>query len=159
MGNNLEIERKFLIENLPEGFADFPKKKIKQVYVDYETDHRFRLREKDGVFIKTVKRGKGLVREESEEMVASDLFDEYWNKTHLPKIIKDRYHIPFKGKLIELDVFMENLSGLFVAEVEFHSVDESTQFEPPAWFGSEVTEDERFTNYLLALYGNPLKNK
>ena len=36
---------------------------------------------------------------------------------------------------------MGALTGLSVAEVEFATEDAADAFEPPAWFGREVTDD------------------
>jgi hypothetical protein len=39
--------------------------------------------------------------------------------------------------------------------IEFASADEAEAFMPPVWFGSEVTEDESYTNRAIALSGLP----
>jgi adenylate cyclase len=40
--------------------------------------------------------------------------------------------------------------------VEFASTQAAKSFVPPAWFGEEVTEDSRYNNVSLALYGVPV---
>jgi len=57
--------------------------------------------------------------------------------------------------VIELDVFGGSLDGLIMAEVEFRSAEELAAFEPPDWFGRDVTDDNRYTNAALALSGLP----
>jgi len=42
-----------------------------------------------------------------------------------------------------------------LVEVEFDSDDAADDFEPPDWFGDEVTEDNRYTNSSLARFGWP----
>jgi CYTH domain-containing protein len=42
---------------------------------------------------------------------------------------------------------------LAVAEVEFASERAARQFDPPLWFGREVTGNERFANSHLAVSG------
>jgi CYTH domain-containing protein len=42
------------------------------------------------------------------------------------------------------------MEGLVLAEVEFPSREKSEEFEPPDWFGKEVTEDIRYKNQNLA---------
>jgi len=54
------------------------------------------------------------------------------------------------GLTIELDIYSGDLAGLIVAEVEFASEDEADAFEPPNWFGPEVTDDARYKNQNLA---------
>ena len=71
------------------------------------------------------------------------------------QIEKVRFEIDHSGMKIELDIYKGILNGLLVAEVEFLSIDQAKSFIPPDWFGREVTEDERFKNKNLALYGVP----
>ena len=52
-------------------------------------------------------------------------------------------------------MFSGVLAGLMVAEVEFGSEDQADAFEPPEWFGAEVTDDARFKNQKLACEGAP----
>ena len=56
---------------------------------------------------------------------------------------------------IELDVYTGALEGLRVAEVEFPDDAAADAFEPPAWFGREVTDDARYKNRALARDGAP----
>ena len=53
------------------------------------------------------------------------------------------------GLIFELDVFSGPLAPLMLVEVEFPSVEMAEAFVPPAWFGAEVTEDERYRNRAL----------
>ena len=47
------------------------------------------------------------------------------------------------------------LAGRQLVEVEFESIDAATAFDPPDWFGTEVTENPRYTNSSLARLGWP----
>ena len=83
-------------------------------------------------------------------------FDAAWPHTEGRRIEKARHRIPFAEHVIELDVFAGGLEGLVIAEVEFDSVaSERRASTPPAWFGREVTDDGRYTNAALALFGRP----
>jgi len=42
-------------------------------------------------------------------------------------------------------------------EVEFETADDALAFEPPAWFGTEVTKDESYKNAALVL-GRPSRS-
>ena len=68
-------------------------------------------------------------------------------------IKKIRYFIPDGNFTIELDIFKGNLEGLIIAEVEFNSIYDIDKFKIPLWFGLEVTNDERYKNKNLAIYG------
>ena len=55
-------------------------------------------------------------------------------------ISKVRYVIPEKdGLSIELDVFKAPYEGLLLAEVEFPSEEAAHAYQPPSWFGEDVT--------------------
>jgi CYTH domain-containing protein len=102
-----------------------------------------------------VKAGTGLERTELEWPITRREFDAAWPHTDGQRIEKHRHMIPFGDHVIELDVFAGDLEGLVVAEVEFDSISASDDFEPPIWFGTEVTDDGRYSNASLALHGLP----
>ena len=59
---------------------------------------------------------------------------------------KDRYELPCGPYTIELDVFDPPFAPLMLAEVEFPGEAEALTFQPPVWFGEEVTYDPSYTN-------------
>ena len=72
-------------------------------------------------------------------------------RTHVNvRVRKTRYRIPFDDHVIELDQFHDALEGLVLAEVEFDSEEEMAAFEPPDWFGRDVTGDPAYSNASLA---------
>jgi len=71
------------------------------------------------------------------------------------RIEKTRYELAYFEATIELDQFHGRLAGLVVAEVEFESEDASRNFEPPDWFGREVTDDGSYSNRRLAELAAP----
>lgn len=151
-----EIERKFLVSNLPPGIDAYPHNNIIQGYLRISEDgSEERVRRKGTRYSHTVKSGKGLIREETEKEISEEQFDELWPNTKNKRISKIRYDIGYKGVLIELDVYSGELEGLVVAEVEFESEEDSSYFIPPKWFGEEITQDERYKNKNLALSGMP----
>ena len=151
-----EIERKFLVKELPIDLESYPSNEIQQGYIQITDDGtEERVRKKGERFYHTVKSGEGLVREESEREISPEEFHKLWSKTEGKRIIKTRYDIEYGGLLIELDIFSGSMQGLVVAEVEFSSEEESSKFAPPKWFGDEITRDERYKNKFLALHGLP----
>lgn len=150
-----EIERKFLVDELPERGLLSPTS-IDQGYLAVGSDGtEIRVRRKGGRYYQTVKRGEGLSRLQVEVTLSGEQFEAMWPLTEGRRVEKARYEIPYGGHVIELDVFRGDLEGLIVAEVEFESVEQSTRFEPPDWFGEEVTEDAGYQNRNLALHGRP----
>jgi CYTH domain-containing protein len=151
----MEIERKFLLAGpVPEG--DWPASAIRQGYVATAGDGgEVRVRDRDGECFLTVKHGTGVVREEHETVISGELFEALWPLTEGRRVEKRRLLVALGEMVAEVDVFAGALAGLLVAEVEFLSVESAAAFEPPAWFGDEVTEDRRYKNQWLALHGAP----
>lgn len=153
----MEIERKFIVADLPEALADHPASLIDQGYLAIGTDGaEVRVRRAGRQHWLTVKAGVGLVRSETEVELSAEQFELLWPVTDGARIKKTRYRLPAgDGLVIELDVYAGSLSGLEVAEVEFTDQDVARRFQPPAWFGREVTDDDRFKNRSLAVDGLP----
>lgn len=151
-----EIERKYLVKELPPEIDRYPHSEIIQGYLMItDNDVEVRVRKKGERCSHTVKSGKGLVRKEVEKEITQAEFNEHWKDTEGKRVEKVRYEIEFKESLIELDIYSGDLEGLIVAEVEFDSEKESSRFKPPEWFEEEVTNDERYKNKNLALHGKP----
>ena len=144
----MEIERKFLIKELPDQLDRYPHDELCQAYVS--TSPVIRVRKKNDEYILTIKSKGLLAREEIEMPIDEAAFIHLKNKEDGRLITKTRYKIPEKnGLLIELDLFHEEYEGFRMAEVEFKSVDQANAYTPPAWFGKEVTQDPRFHNSQL----------
>jgi adenylate cyclase len=153
----VEIERKFLVPELPRGLERSPATRIEQGYIAIASDGtEVRVRRRDGRCVLTVKGGSGLSRTEEEIEIDAERFARLWPLTEGRRLEKTRHLIPAGADLnIELDVYSGALTGLLVAEVEFGSEEAADTFEPPAWFGTEVTDDARFKNQQLASEGAP----
>lgn len=63
-------------------------------------------------------------------------------------ISKTRHLIPHGDDVLEVDVFAGKLAGLVVVEVP--SSLQSGTFDPPQWFGPEVTDNPDFDDFALA---------
>ena len=147
----MEIERKFLINTLPENLDQYPQKEIEQGYLC--TNPVVRIRRSNDKYILTYK-GKGLmIREEHEHPLNQDAFEHLKTKIDGNLIHKTRYLIPYNDKLtIELDIFHDNLAPLVLAEVEFDSEEEANAFTPPEWFGEDVTLSSKYHNSTLSKF-------
>ena len=67
-------------------------------------------------------------------------------------ITKKRYEIPDNsGHTIELDIFEGVFSGTILAEVEFDSVEEAENYNPPAWFKEDVTMNKMYHNSNMSM--------
>ena len=147
-----EIERKFLLGELPGWLAERTGEQISQGYLTNGEGSEIRLRRAGERTLLTVKTGTGEVREELEVELDPDLFRTLWPLTTGRRVTKTRRREPLgDGREAEVDAYAENLAGLVVAEVEFSSVEESRAFEPPPWLGKEITNDARYANRELAM--------
>jgi CYTH domain-containing protein len=151
-----EIERKFLV---PDG--SFPGeigagKRIRQGYVALDGDVEVRVRLLDDGARLTVKAGSGLVRTEVEVPVGELEGRQLWDHAEGRRIDKVRYrHDLGAGLVAEVDVYEGALTGLCTVEVEFPDAEQAGSFEPPPWFGRELTGDRRWSNAALACDGIP----
>lgn len=147
-----EIERKFLVNELPEFItSQYRGISILQGYITEDTQGRqVRLRSKGDQHYLTVKDAGLLEREEVEIILSAEQFDTLWPLTQNRCIRKKRFEVPYDNHTIEVDVFEDKLCGLLIAEVEFGSVEESKKLTLPDWFGQEVTHDPHYANSQLA---------
>ncbi len=144
----MEIERKYLIRELPEHLEQYPCRQIEQGYLN--TDPVVRIRRTDEEYTLTYK-GKGfMVREEYNLPLNREAFLHLREKIDGIFIKKRRYLIPLGTYTIELDVFEGELASLLLAEVEFETEDEANAFVPPAWFGEDVTFSSAYHNSTLS---------
>jgi CYTH domain-containing protein/CHAD domain-containing protein len=155
--SSVERERKFLVEAVPDDLDLSDCVELRQGYLlaDEHASVRVRDAAREGCTL-TVKAGSGAERLELEWTIDRDQFDAAWTHTDGRRVVKIRHRIAFDNNIIELDVFAGELTGLVVAEVEFASLDALDAFEPPPWFGRELTDDGRYTNAALALQGRPV---
>jgi CYTH domain-containing protein len=153
----VEIERKFLVPELPPDLERAQSTRIEQGYIAIADDGtEVRIRRRDGAAVLTIKGSGGRSRLEEEFEIDIERFGRLWPLTEGRRLEKARHVIPIEaGLTIELDVYGGGLAGLAVAEVEFGSELAADAFRPPEWFGSEVTDDVRFKNQRLACDGAP----
>ena len=151
VSKNREIERKFLVKELPERLKQARRCVIAQGYLAAEAGGRHvRLREKGKKASLTFKVGRGAHREEREITLNAKQFAMLWPATVGRRLYKLRYEMPWKNFLIEIDIYRRKHKGLVVAEVEFPNRTACRKFKAPAWFGREVTGNKRYSNVRLA---------
>jgi CYTH domain-containing protein len=152
----IEIERKFLVKQVPADLNELQGAIIRQGYIiAYQDGTELRVRQKHDTYYLTIKVGDGLTREEIEIELSPDQFERLWPYTEGHRVNKTRYMLPVGDHTAELDLFEGDLLGLILVEVEFDSVEVSEHFVPPVWFGRDVTEDDRYKNKRLAVFGIP----
>jgi adenylate cyclase len=150
-----EVERKFLLPEVPDWLGDHPVSRIEQGYIVIGDEVEVRLRSAGEDRYLTVKRGHGEVREEVEVRLSKEQFGVLWPLTVSLRLEKSRYLVPIEDLTAEVDVFEGPLHALVLAEIEFSSRAESEGFQLPPWLGEEVTGDDRYANQDLARSGIP----
>ena len=148
----MEIERKYLVKELPENMEKYEQKRISQGYIC--TNPVVRIRRSNDDYFLTYK-GSGLMaREEYEMSLTAEAFEHMLPKIDGILIDKIRYMIPLDEKYVaELDIFQGVLTPLRLVEVEFESIEDANAFVPPAWFGDDVTNSGEYHNSNLSKRG------
>jgi len=150
----MEIERKYLVRELPEGLDSYPHVEIEQAYLC--TSPTLRIRRMGDRYILTVKQhlrvpGTTAIHNREEEFpLAPESYALLRTKCEGVPVAKTRYKIPLDGLTAELDIFHGRHQGLTLVEVEFPSTEAANAFVPPAWFGEDVSTDPRYRNAYLA---------
>ncbi len=156
MSNNIncEIERKFFVKNLPKNLDKYKSYKIEQAYISVFPT--LRLRRRDDEYIFTFKGEGDIKKTEFEYKLSKEEFDNLWKKVESKKIEKTRYIIPLDDNLTaELDIYHGELKGFMNVEVEFKSIEDAQKFNPPDWFGKDISSDRRYSNSQLSINGIP----
>lgn len=144
----MEIERKYLIKELPKNLEKFPHRHLEQGYLCISPV--VRVRRDDDRYELTYK-GKGMmVREEYNLVLTKDAYEHLKKKVDGRIISKKRYMIPYQNHVIELDIFENELAPLVLAEVEFETEDDANSFTAPDWFLKDVTFDSQYHNSNLS---------
>ena len=174
----LEIERRFLLKKLPndlgEGklteqvYLSLVKLKIKDDFLYYEDksitqlidskelkmiinsnkkNYACRVRRQDNNYIFTIKvREAPGIRKEWEWGVGNE-FKEYFHQK-LPRVSKIRYKLRVDNYVWEIDEFLENNSGLIIAEIELESLENDINL--PSWAVEEITGEIKYLNSELS---------
>ncbi len=143
-----EIERKYLVKQVPENLASYPFHEIEQGYLC--TEPVVRIRRQDENYYLTYKSKGLMIREEYNLPLTKDAYFHLREKIDGRLISKRRYLIPLNPYTIELDIFRSPKDGLILAEVEFSSEEEALAFTPPGWFGEDVTNSSLYHNSYLS---------
>ena len=160
----LEIERKFLLKNsqildfLKEAGVSFKHLEISQFYTKITQNEEIRFRSEEDKFIKTIKVGKDLIREENEEFCEKAEFKKALKNRIGHAITKDRYIFRLNNNPCNIDIFKDGLNGLCTFEIEFADENEAVYFKLPPFLEqfcqADVTCDKRYKNKFLAIHAN-----
>ena len=158
----MEIERKFLVCDLPDDLDRYEHYEIEQAYLC--TSPTLRIRRMGDAYILTVKEhvcseSSAIHNREEEFSLTAGSYQHLLAKCDKGRVGKTRYRIDLRsqtddgsyvGLTAELDIFHGRHEGLLLVEVEFPNTQVANAFVPPEWFGPEVSYDPRYRNAYLA---------
>ena len=145
----VEIEKKFLVKNMPEKIESYKSYTIEQAYLS--DSPVVRIRKKTSTdrkeFFLTVKSSGMFAREEVESAITESTYYNFLKEAKVNIITTQRYILPLPdGLKAELDIFSGVFEGVILVEVEFPDETCAKKFTPPPFFGDEVTFDNHFHN-------------
>lgn len=142
----IEIEKTYLVGEIPQGLENCDFKEMVDVYFPASSDHpRLRIRKNGDKFEMTKKcpvvEGDASCQKEHTIPLTQEEFDVL-SGVEGKKVRKMRYDYDFDGMKCEIDVFQDDLEGLVVVDFEFEVDDEKNSFEMPDFCLADVTQEE-----------------
>ena len=151
-----EIERKWVANQPPTAELADVGTALRQGYLAIDGDVTVRVRISPQQAWLTIKGGSdGLDRTEVEFELDLAEAEDLWRHTGERRLEKTRHEVRVDEYTAEVDVFDGTLTGLYLVEVEFPSLEAAEAFVAPQWFGREVTGRPEWTNASLSLHGRP----
>lgn len=123
------------------------------IYIPKLTTHPvLRIRKKGDTFEITKKSPLKDDASEQEEQTITLTKEEFSELAILPgkRLRKIRYYYPINGQLAEIDLFLDDLEGLALADFEFSSLKEKESFQMPDFCLADVTQEESIAGGFLA---------
>lgn len=161
---HLEIERKFLLDRVPnmpraaavwhieQGYLDPSSPPPHSGHDEFRSGRLRRILFNDGSTrcFHTIKSGVGIARLENEREISVAEFEQHWPRTANRRLTKTRHRIADGNLVWEIDVFDD--LPLALAEIELPSIEVQPEF--PDWLKlhviREVTYDPQYTNASIA---------
>ena len=167
----VEIEKKFLVKELPDNLEKYSFHRIEQAYLNVSP--AIRVRREDDEYYMTYKGIRGgdpdnIGQTEYNMPLTAEAYEHLATKADGNVIRKKRYLIPLNDDAfdeaaletdpdlekavktgmikIELDVFEAPFEGRVLAEVEFPSEETARIYHPAEWFLKDVTGDRAYSN-------------
>jgi len=156
MPHEIEIEKKYKVLSLPDGFPNYPHKEIEQSYLNKGGEPiRLRRFEQNGevsCLLSKKVRESDICCVEHNIPLPREVYEALKEAKEGRTIRKTRYIIPLDGGLkAELDVFQDFFEGLRYAEIEFPSVEAAESYKTPDWLGEPQSSRGVLSNYYMAV--------
>ena len=146
---SLEIERKFLPADSPGAIIEnnditvLSEQRMEQTYLAIDDTQEVRVRKIEDIptgqttYTHTFKLGNGLKREEIEYSISESIYYQLVKAFGYVPLTKNRITAKWNESIIEIDIYDQ--IDLAVLEVEFESVEAANAFNPPLWFGKDIS--------------------
>ncbi|MFC1754262.1 hypothetical protein ACFL96_12880 [Thermoproteota archaeon] len=133
----LELERIFLAKELPQDLKNPVLIKVGDFH-DSDRVDSLKIKQKGDMCFLIKKEGDGGKRMEHIIPITQGEFDVIYPSATI-KHSKKRYMYPLGKRICEIDIYDDGLFGYVRLEVEFDNENDMNGFEPPQWFGEEIT--------------------
>jgi len=153
----IERERRYLLEDLPEGLTRA--EHHLQITDNYIRGTRLRIRKvRDPQTNKWVVKFTQKFAPNPVDLSRTVITNVYLNATEAEtlsifeanEIRKNRYYFEFEGRRFSIDMFLGDLFGLVLAEISFETDDELDRFPIPSFAIADVTNNEMFSGGKLS---------
>lgn len=150
----IELERTFLVKEIPAGLKGCKHVEICDLYIPQKEGHPILRIRKKGDHYEITKKTPVEGRDSSCQyehtiMLSKEEFDVL-NRAEGRKVRKLRYLYPYGGNIAEIGIFQDELRGLVLADLEFKSIKEKDDFKMPEFCLADVTQDLPFAGGFLA---------
>src|ERR1041385_1855854 len=153
----VERERRYLLEDLPEGLTRA--EHHLQITDNYITGTSLRIRK-----VRDPRTNKWIVKftkkfapnpHDLSRTIITNLYlnameAETLSMFSANEIRKNRYYFEFEGRRFSIDMFLGDLFGLVLAETDFETDEELDRFAKPSFSIAEVTNNELFSGGKLS---------
>jgi CYTH domain-containing protein len=152
----IELERTFLLKHKPENLENSLFCEITDIYFPLEERHpALRLRNRDGKKFEMTKKvdiDKNDATEKEEHTIKlSDKEFFALGKADGKKVRKIRYYYrTLDNQNAEVDIFLDELTGLGLVDFEFKTREEKEKFQMPDFCLLDVSQDEWLAGGMLA---------
>jgi len=135
----IEIERKFLVREMPIDISSQSPKIYERYYLDASPDFEDRIQRIDNRYYREKKiRLSNLERTKEKEEISKEQF-ELLKKNAGEVILRESYFVSMEPN-ISIKVYQGRFKPLVRAEVEFTAEDVAKKFTPLHWMGVEITD-------------------
>jgi CYTH domain-containing protein len=152
------IEQKYLVEpGTPIEIYPMLRTDISLGFLAIEEGKReVYLRDMDGEYSQVTRIHDGATRKLFQIGLSADEYNELAPAAEDRWVEKTRFHVAHgENRTVELDIYRGALHGLLIARLKLPNADAANGFMQPAYFGDEITGDDRYKGWQLALHGIP----